>query len=232
MCGRFFLSRSGAEVMQHFALAAEPALAPRFNIAPTQAIPVVRQRARDGARVLEQRRWGFDPGFAGRAPRSGPRPINARVETVATQPLFRAAFAAHRGLVPADGFYEWQHRGRSARPYAVRMRGGGLFAMAALLARREAEDGPLDSCAIVTTPANERVAPIHDRMPAILAPADYAAWLDPAQRDPAVLLPLLRPCPAEWIETHPVDRRVNDVRCDDPTLPEPERDLFSLGGAV
>jgi putative SOS response-associated peptidase YedK len=228
MCGRFFLSRSGAEVMQHFALAEEPILAPRYNIAPTQPIPVVRQRASSGERVLELRRWGFDPGFAGR----GPRPINARAETVATQPLFRAAFASHRGLVPADGFYEWQHRGRSARPFAVRVRGGALFAMAALFARRDGEDGPLDSCAIVTTAANERVAPVHDRMPLILAPADYPAWLDPAKRDAADLSRLLRPCPAEWIEVHPVDRRVNDVRCDDPSLPEPERDLFSLGGAV
>lgn len=233
MCGRFFLSQSGAEVLQHFALAEEPVLAPRYNIAPTQPIPVVRQRARGGGdRVLELRRWGFDPGFAGRTPRAGPRPINARAETLATQPLFRAAFASQRGLVPADGFYEWQHRGRSARPFAVRVRGGALFAMAALYARRDGDDGPVDSCAIVTTDANARVAPIHDRMPVILAPEDYAAWLDPAQREPAALLALLRPCPAEWIDVHPVDRRVNDVRCDDPSLPEPERDLFSLGGAA
>lgn len=232
MCGRFFLSRSGAEVMQHFALADEPVLAPRYNIAPTQPVPVVRQRASTGRRVLELRRWGFDPGFEGRAPRTGPRPINARAETVATQPLFRAAFASHRGLVPASGFYEWMHRGRSARPFVVRVRGGALFAMAALCARRDAEDGPVDSCAIVTTAANERVALIHDRMPAILAPADYAAWLDPAPQDPVALSSLLRPCPAEWIDVYPVDRRVNDVRCDDPSLVEPERDLFSLGGAA
>lgn len=231
MCGRFFLSRSGAEVMQHFTLAEEPVLAPRYNIAPTQAVPVVRQRMRNAERVLELRRWGFDPGF-GQAARSGPRPINARAETLATQPLFRAAFASRRGLVPADGFYEWQHRGRSARPFAVRVRGGALFAMAALHARREDETGGVDSFAIVTTAANERIAAIHDRMPVILAPEDYAAWLDPAQCDLAALASLLRPCPAEWTESYPVDRRVNDVRCDDPTLPEPERDLFSLGGAV
>jgi putative SOS response-associated peptidase YedK len=132
-----------------------------------------------------------------------------------------------RGLVPASGFYEWQHRGRSARPFAIRVRGGELFAMAALYDHWETEGDSLDSCAIVTSAANERVAAIHDRMPVILAPADYALWLDPSVRDPALLLPLLRPCPAEWIEMHPVERRVNDVRNDDADLAEPERDLFS-----
>lgn len=228
MCGRFFLSRSGAEVLQHFALAEEPVLAPRYNIAPTQMVPLVRQDAGTGERSLAACRWAFDPGFDGRTP----RPINARAETLATQPLFRAAFAAQRGLVPADGFYEWQHRGRSSRPFAVRVREGALFAMAALWTRRHAADGAEDSLAIVTTTPNERIAAIHDRMPVILAPADYAAWLDPAQRDPAALLSLLRPCPAEWIDLYPVDRRVNDVRCDDAGLPEPERDLFSQGGAA
>lgn len=232
MCGRFFLSRSGAEVLAHFSLADEPVLAPRYNIAPTQAVPLVRQDASSGERSLEACRWGFEPGFDGRVPRPGPRPINARAETLATQPLFRAAFAAQRGLVPADGFYEWQHRGRSSRPFAVRVRDGALFAMAAVWARRHTSDGSFDSFAIVTTAANERIAAIHDRMPVILAPADYAAWLDPAQRDPDTLLSLLRPCPDEWLGMHPVDRRVNDVRFDDAHLPEPERDLFSLGGAA
>ncbi len=106
--------------------------------------------------------------------------------------------------------------------------------MAALFDHWEGEGAALDSCAIVTSDANEPVAKIHDRMPVILAPADYALWLDPEVRDAERLLPLLRPCPAEWITLHPVDRRVNDVRCDDPELAEPERDLFSSladGGA-
>jgi putative SOS response-associated peptidase YedK len=225
MCGRFFLSRSNAEIARHFALDAEPALAPRYNIAPSQPLPLVRARHRDGARVLDAMRWGFAPRFVGEGARQ--RPINARVEGVAESPLFRQAFARRRGLVPADGFYEWQHRGRSSRPFAVRVRGGALFGMAALYARGADDEG---SCAIVTTPANAAVAAIHDRMPAIVTPEDYAAWLDPSAQDPARLLALLRPCPAEWIEMHPVDRRVNDVRCDDAHLALPERDLFSLGG--
>ncbi len=229
MCGRFFLSKSAAEIARHFDLGDEPVLAPRFNIAPTQDIPVIRSSDGDArVRVLEMRSWGFVPHFA-KELRAGKRPINARAETVATTPLFRSAFARRRGLVPASGFYEWQHRGRSARPFALQVRGGELFAMAALFDRWETEAGAFDSCAIVTTDANERVAIVHDRMPAILAPADYALWLDPSVQEPALLLPLLRPCPAAWIDAHPVERRVNDVRCDDPQLIEPERDLFSLG---
>ena len=229
MCGRFFLSKSGAEIARHFDLAEEPVLAPRFNIAPSQSIPVVRHGDGDGDdRVLEWRSWGFVPRFAKQL-RAGRRPINARAETVATSPLFRGAFAHRRGLVPADGFYEWQHRGRSARPFALRVRGGELFAMAAIFDRCETDEGTLESCAIVTTEANERVAVVHGRMPAILAPADYALWLDASADDPERLLALLRPCPAAWIEAYPVERRVNDVRCDDPQLIEAERDLFALG---
>lgn len=231
MCGRFFLSRSNAEIARHFGLAEPPGLAPRYNIAPGQDVPVVRARAGEGSpsRVLELRRWGLVPGWASDR-RSGARPINARAESAAQQALFRSALAQRRGLVPADGFYEWQHRGRSARPFAVRVR-GGLFAMAALYERSSGKGGPLDTCAILTTEANEAVRPVHDRMPVILAPEDYAAWLDPAQLDAAALAPLLRPCPAEWIELHPVDRRVNDVREDDADLVAPERDLFSAGQA-
>jgi putative SOS response-associated peptidase YedK len=230
MCGRFFLSKSGVEIARHFDLATEPVLAPRFNIAPSQAIAVVRRRASDTCgRVLELRTWGFVPRFA-KDVRAGRRPINARAETLATNPLFRDAFAHRRGLVPADGFYEWQHRGRSARPFALRVRGGELFAMAALFDHCKTAEAELDSCAIVTTDANERVAAIHDRMPAILALPDYALWLDPAVHELERLLPLLQPCPAEWIDLQPVSRRVNDVRCDDAQLIEAERDLFSPCG--
>jgi len=226
MCGRFFLSSGAAEVARHFGLAVEPVLAPRYNIAPGQPVPVVRQRARDGSRVCEAMRWGFAPRFA---PDARSRPINARAEGIAARPLFRDAFARRRGLVPADGFFEWQHRGRSARPFAVRVQDGALFAMAALFERGAGEDA-VDSCAIVTTEANAHVAVIHDRMPVVLAPENWALWLDPAVREPDRLLPLLRPCPSEWIALHPVDRRVNDVRCDDAALVEPERDLFSASG--
>lgn len=232
MCGRFFLSRSGAEIARAFGLSEEPVLAPRFNVAPSQPVPIVRARVEDGGRrVLEPMQWGFVPRFA-KSRREGNRPINARAETIATTPLFRSAFARRRGIVPADGFYEWQHRGRSSRPFAVRLRDGSLLAMAAVFERFEDEEGALDSCAIVTTEANEAIAAIHGRMPALLAPHAIDAWLDPALSDADSLLPLLRPCPAAWIEAYPVDRRVNDVHEDDARLPEPERDLFSLGSGA
>jgi putative SOS response-associated peptidase YedK len=231
MCGRFFLSRSGAEVARAFDLAEAPALAPRWNVAPTQAIAVVHGTRDEPRRVLEPMQWGFVPYFA-KGRREGTRPINARAETVATTPLFRDAFVRRRGVVPADGFYEWQQRGRSTRPFAVRRRDGALLAMAAVWDRFEDADGALLSCAIVTTEANEAIAAIHARMPVLLDEAALARWLDPSLRDPDALLPLLRPCPSEWLESHPVDRRVNDVRCDDAELPLPERDLFSLGGAA
>ncbi|HTY17651.1 MAG TPA: SOS response-associated peptidase [Myxococcota bacterium] len=228
MCGRFFLSTSGAEIARHFGLVAAPDLVPRFNIAPGQDVPVVRALGRDDGRVLELRRWGLVPGGI-EDPSRGPRPINARAETAASLPIFRDALARRRGLVPADGFYEWQHRGRSARPFAVRIRGGALFAMAAVWDRWErggaavpGAPAAIDSVAILTTEANARIRTIHDRMPLILAPEDWARWLDPEAR----VAPLLRPCPAEWIDLHPVATRVNDVREDDARLVEPERDLF------
>lgn len=236
MCGRFFLSTSNAEIARRFGLAAAPPLPPRFNIAPGQLVAVVRARRADlpdaaPERVLELRQWGFVPRWAAE-PRRAARPINARAETAASLPLFREAWAYRRGLIPADGFYEWQHRGRSARPFAVRVRGGEPFAMAALWEHWEQVGAvSIDSCAIVTTPANARIAPIHDRMPLILGPEDWARWLDP-EREPGDLAGLLRPCPAEWIDLHPVDPRVNDVREDDARLIEPERDLFASAGSA
>jgi putative SOS response-associated peptidase YedK len=229
MCGRFFLSRSSADVARAFDLAATPALAPRWNVAPTQPIAVVHET--DRGRVVDAMRWGFVPAFA-TDPRAGHHPINARAETIATSPLFRGAFARRRGIVPADGFYEWQHRGKSSRPFAVLRTDGALLAMAAIFEVHEAGGGALKSAAIVTTDATATLAPIHHRMPVLLEPDDFALWLDPGERDTDRLCALLCPSAPEAVRVHPVDRRVNDVRCDDPSLPEPERDLFSgLGEA-
>jgi len=238
MCGRFFLATPGPELARHFGLAVAPDLPARFNIAPGQLVPLVRAEAEAG-RVLAAPRWGFVPAWADDPARKpsgssghGRRPINARAETVADSPLFRAALARRRGLVPADGFYEWQHVGRSARPFAVRPRDGGLLAMAAIFERRERAGEELETCAILTVPAAGAVRPLHDRMPLFLAASDYARWLDPDLQDPAAIAPLLAGSGAERLITYPVDRRVNDVREDDAALLEPERDLFSAGGAA
>jgi putative SOS response-associated peptidase YedK len=225
MCGRFFLSRSGAEIARHFALGEVPELAPRFNIAPGQDVPLVRAGADAHDRELVLARWGLVPVWAKDA-RAGSRPINARIESAGELPVFREALARRRGLVPADGFYEWQHRGRSARPFAVRPADGSLLAMAAIWERWRGPDGPLESFAILTRPANARLGAIHDRMPVFVPPEHYAAWLDP-DREGAALAPRLPELASEALELHPVDRRVNDVREDDPHLVEPERDLFT-----
>src|SRR5262249_44556825 len=156
-------------------LAEEPVLAPRYNIAPTQPIAVVRRVGE--RRVLEPMQWGFVSRMPVEAKGAAARPINARAETIATTPLFRDAFARRRGIVPADGFYEWQPRGRSSRPFAVLRRDGAPLAMAAVWERSEGEAGPLVSCAIVTTEANAALAPLHERMPVLLAPEDFATWL-------------------------------------------------------
>lgn len=230
MCGRFFLATPGSELARHFGLAAAPAWAPRFNLAPGQPVPLVRACLQPDGRVeraLVQPRWGLVPPWTADAAR-GRRPINARVEGAAESPLFRGALARRRGLLPADGFYEWQHAGRSSRPFAVRPREGGLLALAAIFERWEGEAGVLETCAVLTAPAAGAVAAIHDRMPVLVAPHDYERWLDPTLRDVTALG--LAPADPGRLVIHPVDRRVNDVREDDAGLVEPERDLFSAGG--
>ena len=227
MCGRLFLATPGPELARQFELAETPALAPRFNIAPGQPVPLVRVGGPDGRRVLAAPRWGLVPGWAD-APDHGRRPINARWESAATSPLFRRALARRRGLVPADGFYEWQHAGRSARPFAVARRDRALLALGALFERWERGDVALETCAILTVPAAGPVQTLHDRMPLLVPREVWSAWLDPALRAPPAIAP---GAGADALETWPVDRRVNDVREDDAALLAPERDLFSAGGA-
>lgn len=230
MCGRFFLVTPGAELARQFALSAEPELAPRYNIAPGQPVPLVRAEGPAGERVLAAPLWGFVPSWAEEADR-GPRPINARTESAARSRLFRQALERRRGLVPADGFYEWQHAGRSARPFAVQRGDRGLLAMGALFERRESAGSALETCAILTVPAAGAVRSLHDRMPLLVPREAWAHWLDPG-RGASAIAPLLAGETADALVTWPVDRRVNDVREDDAGLLEPECDLFSAGGAA
>lgn len=203
----------------------------RYNIAPTQLVPIVRQAPTGGEgdgvgessaprRELVQARWGLVPFWAKDAA-IGAKMINARAEGIAEKPAFRAAFRARRCLVPADGFFEWRATPRGKRPYWVGLKGGmsdepPTFAFAGLWERwTKASDGaPLESCTIVTTEANTLLRPIHERMPVIVAPADYESWLDPATPLQGALA-LLRPYPAEAMTLHPVSTRVNSVRFDD-----------------
>jgi putative SOS response-associated peptidase YedK len=222
MCGRFALYARPEALALEFGLASAPPLAPRYNIAPGSDILVVRApRGMPEARAL---RWGLVPSWA-KDPSIGTRMIHARAETVAEKPAFRAALRRRRCLVPASGFYEWQARGRLRQPWYIRPRERELFAFAALWESWRGAQGTVESCALVVTAANAAIAPIHDRMPVIVDPPDYARWLDcEASAD---VRDLLRPCAPQALLLHPVDRAVNDARTDSPLLIEPLRDRWA-----
>lgn len=218
MCGRFTLTAPPEALARHFELADTPVLAPRFNIAPGQDVVSIRL-ADPGKRMLELRRWGLVPGWAP-DPSMGARCINARSETAAQRAAFRRAFRQSRCLLPADGFYEWG-RG-SGLPYHVALPGSGLFAMAGLWEDWRGADGArIASCTILTTAASPRLESIHGRMPVILDPAHYEAWLDPGLSDPEQLAELLQGGPGETLVPRRVSRRVNDVGSDDAHLLDP-----------
>lgn len=215
MCGRFTLRTPAAAIAEQFALLAVPDFAARFNVAPSQPVPVVRMRGK-GPRELVWLRWGLVPSWA-RDPAIGNRLINARAESAAAKPAFRAAMRRRRCLVVADGFYEWQRTGRAKQPYFLRLHGDRPFAFAGLWEAWEAPDhSTLETCTILTTAANELVRPIRDRMPVILPASGYGTWLDPAIEDPRQLMPLLAPYPSEEMEARPVGNFVNSPSHDSP----------------
>ncbi len=220
MCGRFVITAPLEAILRLFGVDDRLNLGPRYNVAPTQDVPVVRCRAEDeGRRELVLVRWGLIPSWAKDAA-IGNRLVNARAETVAETPAFRESFRRRRCLVVADGFYEWARRGAGKQPYLIRLASGDPFGFAGLWSRWQAPDGSrVESCTIVTTAPNALVAPIHDRMPVILAPEDHEAWLDPAGGEAAQRL--LRPFPAERMALHPVSPRVGNPRNDDAGLIEP-----------
>lgn len=224
MCGRFSLTSDPKALARRFELAEAPQLAPRYNVAPGSDVLAVR---RDGPRRRASLlRWGLVPAWA-KSPEVGFRSINARAETAATLPAFRAAFRERRCIVPASGFYEWAERAGCRHPYWIGPVDGEPLGIAALWEPWRAPDGDvLESCALLTTPANRLVAELHDRMPAILAPADYATWLQP-EAGLGDLEALLGPLPDDALRFHPVSPRVNradvdDAGCMEP-VPEPPR---------
>lgn len=222
MCGRFTQQRPSAELAALFG-AEDLAESPggRFNLAPQQLGLVVVERE-DLRRAIVPYRWGLIPSWA-RDPRVGNRLINARAETVAVTPAFRGSFAKRRCIVPADGFFEWQRLSpRMRQPNLVRridgqpMEFAGLWSIWRDPTQPEAE--PVRTFSIITTAANATLAPVHDRMPVILAPAERDRWLAPATADPGELTGLLRPAPDDLLELFPVSRLVNDVRNEGPEL--------------
>lgn len=212
MCGRYTLNAPAEDVQAYFSLAGLPELKPRYNVAPTQLVAVVGRKPDGKSRGLVMLRWGLVPAWSNDPKRPH---FNARAETVHQLAAFRDAFKARRCLIPADGFYEWPKTGpKVARHF--RPRGGGLMAYAGLWDAWEAEDGStLRTCAIVTCAAVEPVSDVHDRMPLILPPDRWDAWLDPAATV-ADLLPLLAPPSAGLLEVVPVGPAVNKVANDGP----------------
>jgi len=207
MCGRFALVATGEEVAAHYQLAEVPFIAPRYNIAPTQPVAAVRLD-NGGTRQLTYFQWGLIPSWS-KDPALGSKMINARAETAAEKPAFRAAFKRRRCLIPASGFYEWQAVGGRKQPMHIREAGGGLLSLAGLWEVWHAPDGgELETCTILTTTPNALMEPIHNRMPVILDPADYDMWLDPATASDQ-LNHLLRPFAPEMLTAYPVGTAVN-----------------------
>lgn len=214
MCGRYSLTSPVESVVRLFGLDGRPNLPPRYNIAPSQDVVVVR--AEIGGRELRFMRWGLVPSWA-KDITIGQRMINARAETVAEKPSFRSAFKRRRCLIPADGFYEWQAQGKGPKqPYRIHREDGMPFAFAGLWeAWLSGEGDELLTCTIITTESNRTLREIHPRMPAVLDPKNYSVWLEPTHGDAASLRAMLAPAPEDWLVAYPVSTRVNNVRNDD-----------------
>ena len=214
MCGRFTLRAPASVIAEQFSLFEVPTLKPRFNIAPTQPVPVVRMTPQpaEPQRQFVFLHWGLVPSWA-TDPAIGNRMINARAETAADKPSFRTALRRRRCLIVADGFYEWQTVGKRRQPMFIHRRDDRPLAFAGLWESWEGADhSALESCTILTTAANDLVRPIHDRMPVIVDPEDYGRWLDPAVQQPEPILPLLRPYPSEPMEAYAVSHAGSTAR--------------------
>jgi putative SOS response-associated peptidase YedK len=216
MCGRYRLSRRKQTIEEHFdSVPVEEEWTPRYNIAPTQAVPVIRQNPREPVRELSLVRWGLIPSWA-KDTSAAARMINARSETAAAKPAFRDALKSRRCLIPADGFYEWARAGRAKQPYRFEINGGELFAFAGLWDRWKDPTGKwVETSSILTTTPNAATSVVHDRMPVILDPDSYDLWLDPGMTKVEALSDLLRPCDARLMRCYPGSTRINHVANDD-----------------
>jgi putative SOS response-associated peptidase YedK len=218
MCGRYALYGPQSRYREHFGVDDDFDLAPRFNVAPSALMPVLRQ-AEGGRRSFVVARWGLIPSWAKDVGMA--KPINARAETAAVKPMFRSAFRKGRVLVPADAFYEWKKGDGGKQPYLIRMRDGAPFGMAGLIEHWRGEDGEQLTFAILTTTANPLISALHERMPAIIRSEDYARWLDPALCDALEIQGMIAPYPDSLMAAYPVSRRVNSPSNDGPELVEP-----------
>lgn len=220
MCGRYRLSRRKQIIEERFDVASDDDWIPRYNIAPTQPVPVIRQHPKEPRRDMSLMRWGLIPSWS-KGVSGAAMLINARSETAAIKPAFRDQLVSRRCLIPADGFYEWQRRGTQKQPFCFEVNDGELFAFAGLWDRWKDPTGQwVRSCSILTTTANPITSPVHDRMPVILDRANYDLWLDPGMTNVAEVVDLLKPYNADGMRRYPVSPRLNHVANDDATCSE------------
>jgi putative SOS response-associated peptidase YedK len=250
MCGRYASTRARQELLDEFQVeldASEDAIQTDYNVAPTKSVPAVIKRAPKGeegesetpVRMLRTLRWGLVPSWA-KDPKIGSRMINARIETVHEKPAYRRAFARRRCLLPADGFYEWYEikvpEGKPRKqPFFIKPRDGAVMAMAGLYELWRDPDGEwVWTCTVITTAATDEVGRIHDRMPMIVEPKLWTAWLDPTITETDEVRRLLVPAMAGRMEAYPVSTAVNNVRNNGPSLvePLPDGDISGEYGAT
>jgi putative SOS response-associated peptidase YedK len=223
MCGRFVLKAPFSELVRLYNVTNNLNLEPRYNIPPTENVAVVRPDVGGAGRRLDVLRWGLVPYWA-KDIKIGFSLINAKSETAAEKPAFRDAFKERRCIIPADGFYEWKKLDpKTKQPYAIVMKDRNLFGFAGLWERwtDRASGETLQSCTIITTTPNEVCAPIHDRMPVILEPKNYAYWLGETPAEPCQPMAMLKPYPAEAMEAYAVSARVGNVKNTEAELFEP-----------
>jgi|SRR5271157_1314969 len=216
MCGRYRLSKRKQLIEEYFETANEVDWEPRYNIAPSQNVGIIRQNPSRPRREFSQVRWGLIPYWAKEAS-IGHKMINARSETVLEKPAFREAFRNRRCLVPADGFYEWVRTGRSKQPMHIGMQDDSLFAFAGIWDLwKDASESLVETCSILTTTPNSLLAEVHDRMPVILEPENYELWLDPGFKDLDTLTTMLKPFDPTLMKCYPVSTLVNSPANDNP----------------
>jgi putative SOS response-associated peptidase YedK len=222
MCGRYRLSRRKQIIEEHFNTAPwDDDWSPRYNIAPTQPVPAIRQHPKEPIRQIALMQWGLIPNWSKSASIASST-INAKSETAATKPAFREPLKFRRCLIPADGFYESKRTGTAKQPFCFEINDGELFAFAGLWDGWKNSDGQwIKSCTILTTIPNAVTGTVHDRMPVILRPDDYDLWLDPGMQNVSGIAELLKPYDASEMRCYPVSARINHVANDDKECSRP-----------
>ena len=227
MCSRYSLTSPHEAVRAYFRYDNEAVFPPRYNIAPSQPVAVVRNTPR-GGRKMALVRWGLVPSWV-KDPRAFKMLINARAETAADKPSFRAAMRHRRCLIPADGFYEWTGAAGAKRPHLIRPRAGGPMALAGIFETWLGADGSeIETVAILTVAANAAMSVLHDRMPAVIEPMSFDAWLDCRSGTATEIVELLRPAPEDYLDIIEVSRALNNPRNEGPAVQEPAATTLTL----